>query len=96
MLLSSEKHDQYLMKKVEEFEQLLESESNLPASLAHRRLISSEYGMHNSFVDPSRLRQRMKERDIPANCAEILENGLYCYMERVIWELYSTFQVLFL
>ena len=58
------------------------------------RATAFDFKATKKFADPQRLKRKLEEHQIPQSCAEVVENGLYCYMERVVNEVFQVFQMM--
>jgi len=65
-----------------------------PRSVGYNLPRSSE-ASDGSFLDTAFLKKRLEKRGIDAENVEIVENGLYGYMERIIKDIFSVFEVSF-
>ena len=46
------------------------------------------------FIDKERLHSKLDQRKMSHDCAEVIENGLYNYMQNMIGDVYSVFQMM--
>lgn len=97
LLYSSNKFDQFYLQKIQEFEKIIENQSSQNSTLLQNTIGkggSLDFSGVKKFLDPQRLKKKLEEKGIPSNCADVIENGLYCYMERVLNEVFQVFQMM--
>jgi hypothetical protein len=104
MIYATMDKEDFFLKSIREFESMCginQQDYHTPGNLSagyYPRTVSyglprSSEASDGSFLDTKFLKKRLEKRGIDPAGVEIIENGLYCYMERIVKDIFSVFEV---